>query len=70
MTGTELLELVNLDPKQYRGRIRPSFPVDSNNAIGLPAHWLLGRRLCCWMSHFGPLMRSIGPTAGRIDENP
>lgn len=59
---TELLELVNLDPKQYRGRYPSQLSVDSSSVWVWPGHWLQSRRLCCWMSHLVPLMRSIGPS--------
>lgn len=59
---TELLELVNLDPKQYRGRYPSQLSGGQQQRVGGQGHWLQSRRLCCWMSHLVPLMRSIGPS--------
>ena len=43
---TELLELLRLDPEDYRPSIHTSFPADSSSVSGLPARWPQTPRCC------------------------
>ena len=51
---TELLDLVGLEPDQYRNRYPSQLSEVSSSASVLPAPWRRNPGSCCWMSPLAP----------------